>query len=449
MKDSVFASHFSYGKLLKYCLSPVLMMVLTSIYGVVDGFFVSNYAGSTAFAAINLVMPFLMIMGGFGFMFGTGGSALAAKTMGEGDLPKANRIFSMMVEVTILLGIVLAAFGIILMPAVSDLLGATEAMRYDCITYGRIILFFIPAFMLQNVFQAFMSTAQKPALGFYITLAAGLTNVILDWLFVAVFGWGVQGAAIATGIGQLVGGVIPLLYFMAPNSSSLSFGLTPLKASPIVSSSLNGSSELVSQVSSSIVSIAFNYQLLRFAGEAGVAAYGVMMYVAMIFIAIAIGYSIGSAPIISFNYGAGNEAELQSLFKKSIVINGVSGILMYALSWILAAPLGHLFVGYDPQLLAMTVHGLHIFGICFLFASLNIFFSAFFTALNNGLISALLSFSRTLIFALAFVFILPEFLGVDGIWISVAASDGAVFLVGLAVLKTQNKKYHYLASRQA
>ncbi len=448
MTDSVFASHFTTGKLLRYCFGPIMMMILTSVYGVVDGFFVSNYAGAIPFAAINLVMPFLLIIGGFGFMFGTGGSALCAKTMGEGDQKKANRIFSIMVEITLLLGILLGVIGIVLMPAISDALGATAEMRYDCITYGRIILFFIPAFMLQYVFQAFMSTAQKPGLGFLITLAAGIANMVLDYLFIAVFGWGVQGAAIATGIGQLIGGVIPLLYFMRKNSSILVFSLTPLKAKPIIQASLNGSSELVNNVSSSIVSIAFNFQLMRFAGEAGVAAYGVMMYVSMIFLAVAFGYTIGVSPIVSYNYGAQNRKELQSLFKKSILINTLSGIAMFLAAWFLARPLGLLFVGYDENLLNMTVKGLHMFAFCFLFANLNIFFSAFFTALNNGLISALLSFSRTMVFSLLYVFLLPAIFGIDGIWWSTSASDLSVFLLGLIILWNQNPKYHYLPEKR-
>lgn len=449
MTDNIFNRHFSTGQLLRYCFGPILMLVFTSIYGVVDGFFVSNFTGSIPFAAINLVMPVLMILGGFGFMFGTGGSALAAKTMGENDFPKANRIFSVMVEATILLALVLSVIGIIFMPQLAMLLGAEEAMLYDAVTYGRIFLFFSVFYMLQGFFQIFLSTAGKPGLGFAVTAAAGLTNMVLDWLFIAVFGWGVQGAAIATGIGEMIGALVPLAYFMLSRNSQLRFRLTRLKASYIAKSSLNGSSELVSNVSSSIVSIAFNFQLLRFAGHQGVAAYGVMMYVSMIFVAIALGYTVGVSPIISFNYGAHNHHELRSLFKKSFIINTVTGICMFGLAWLLARPLSALFVGYDPELLNLTVNGLHIFAFTFLLSSLNIFFSAFFTALNNGLVSAVLSFTRTLVFSLFFVWLLPLFFGVDGIWLSLSAAETCSFILGLFFIFAQNKKYHYLPERTA
>lgn len=444
MKTNALAGHFGIARLLKYCLGPIFTMILTSVYGIVDGFFVSNYAGATPFAAINLIMPALMILSGFGFMFGTGGAALCAKTLGENQPEKASRIFSMMVEISALTGLVISILGIIFMPQICTMLGANSEMLYDAVTYGRVILFFNTFFVLQMLFQAFLPAAGQPNLGFGVTLIAGITNMVLDWLFIAVFGWGVQGAAIATGIGQVIGCVLPLLYFVFARNSLLRFRLTSLKPAPIFKAAANGSSELVSNVSSSITGIAFNFQLLRFAGESGIAAYGVMMYVSMIFVAIAIGFTIGTGPMISYSYGAGNTAELQSLFKKSVLCNGVTGIVMVLLAEGLAGPLAHLFVGYDPALMALTVSGFRLFSLMFFLSSLNIFFSAFFTALNNGLISALLSFSRTLIFALTFVFVLPVFLGIDGIWLAMVAAEAASFVLALVLLKIENRKYHYL-----
>ena len=298
------SDHFSYSKLLRFTLPSIVMMVFTSIYGVVDGLFVSNFVGKTAFASVNLVMPFVMILGGMGFMLGTGGTALVSKILGEGDPDSANRTFSMMVLFTLALGAVLSAAGIVFMRPVSLFLGATDAMMDDCVLYGRIVTGFTFAFMLQNVFQSFFIAAEKPKLGLKVTVAAGLTNMVLDALFIAVFKWGVAGAAIATGLSQCVGGVLPLVYFLRPNSSLLRLSPTRLRLRPILAACGNGSSELMSNISSSLVSMVYNLQLLRLAGEDGVSAYGVLMYVQFIFISIYIGYSIGCAPVVSYHYGA-------------------------------------------------------------------------------------------------------------------------------------------------
>ena len=346
-KNIRLSDHFSYSKLLRFTLPSIVMMVFTSIYGVVDGLFVSNFVGKTAFASVNLVMPFVMILGGMGFMIGTGGTALVSKILGEGDPDTANRTFSMMVLFTLALGIVLSAGGIIFMRPVSRFLGATDAMMDDCVLYGRIITGFTFAFMLQNVFQSFFIAAEKPKLGLKVTVAAGLTNMVLDALFIAVFKWSVAGAAIATGLSQCVGGVLPLVYFLRPNSSLLRLSPTRLRLRPILAACGNGSSELMSNISSSLVSMLYNFQLMRLAGEDGVSAYGVLMYVQFIFISIYIGYSIGCAPIVGFHYGAQNHAELKNMLKKSVLLMCASGAVLTLLARLLAAPLAKLFVGYD------------------------------------------------------------------------------------------------------
>ena len=438
------SDHFSYSNLLHFTLPSICMMVFTSIYGVVDGLFVSNFAGKTPFAAVNLVMPFIMILGGMGFMIGTGGTALVSKLMGEGKKDEANSTFSMMVLFTLLLGIVLSAVGFLTMRPVSYFLGATDAMIDDCVLYGRIVTGFTFAFMLQNVFQSFFIAAEKPRLGLIVTVAAGVTTMVLDALFLAVFNWGVAGAAIATGLSQCVGGVLPLIYFLRPNDSLLRMRPTSLRLRPILQACGNGSSELMSNISSSLVGMLYNFQLMRLIGEDGVSAYGVLMYVQFIFVAIFIGYSIGCAPVVSFHFGAQNHSELKSLLRKSVLLMASGGVLLTIAARLLAAPLARLFVGYDAGLFELTSHAFRLFSWSFLLAGFNIFASGFFTALNNGAISAAISFLRTLVFQTASVLILPLLLDVDGIWWAITVAEIFAFLISLMFLYLKRNKYHYL-----
>ncbi len=438
------SDHFTYKKLLHFCLSPIIMMVFTSIYGVVDGLFVSNYVGKVPFAAINLVMPFIMILGGVGFMIGAGGSALVSKTIGEGKKDKANRYFTMMINLTILCGIVLSIIGIIFIRPISYLLGATPAMIEDCVIYSRLVFLFNTTFMLQNVFQTFLATAEKPKLGLLTTVAAGITNMTLDALFIAVFKWGVAGAALATGISQCIGGIFPLIYFLRPNNSLLQLKKTKFEGNILLKACTNGSSELMTNISGSLVSMLYNFQLLKFAGENGVAAYGVLMYIQFIFIAIFIGYTIGTAPIVGYHYGAQNYSELKNMLRKSIVLMGSGGIIMMILARILAFPLAKIFVGYDVELFEMTTHAFKIFAFAFILAGMNIFTSSFFTALNNGGVSAIISFLRTLVFQMLSVLILPMILDLDGIWWAITVAEVFAFLISLIFLFAKRNKYHYM-----
>lgn len=437
------SDHFTYRKLLRFTLPSIAMMIFTSIYGVVDGFFVSNYVGKTPFAAVNFIYPFIMILGAFGFMLGTGGSALISKTMGEGKTEKAHSLFSMVICVSILLGIVIAVLGVICIRPVASLLGAEGEMLDNCVLYGRIILTALPAFMLQQEFQSFFIMAEKPQLGLYITISAGVANMILDALFMAVFQWGVAGAAIATAISQIIGGVLPLLYFWRPNTSRLKLIRPSFDGRSLFKICTNGSSELMSNVSMSLVSMLYNMQLMKYAGENGVAAYGVLMYVSMIFIAAFIGYTIGTAPVVSYHYGAGNHEELKSLFKKSLIITGTFSVGMLILGEVLAKPLSVLFVGYDADLLSLTLRGFAIFSFSFLFSGFAIYGSGFFTALNNGLISAAISFLRTLVFQVAAILILPLFWQIDGIWISIVVAEVMAAFVTALFWIGNKKKYHY------
>ncbi len=438
------SDHFTYWKLFRFTLPSIVMMVFTSIYGVVDGFFISNYAGKTAFASVNLVMPFIMILGGMGFMIGTGGTALVSVVLGQKDHERANRYFSMMIYLTVIMGVILSVLGFTFMKSIAVLLGATEEMLADCVLYGRIVISFTTAFMLQNVFQSFLIAAEKPKFGLVVTVIAGATNMILDWLFVGVFGWGVAGAAAATGLSQCAGGLVPLIYFLLPNKSLLRLTRTRLELIPLLKACGNGSSELMSNISSSIVSMIYNFQLLKYIGENGVSAFGVLMYVQFIFVAIFIGYSIGCAPIVSYHYGAGNSPEVKNMLKKSMLLMGTLGVLLSALAFCLAEPLAKIFVGYDAELHALTSHAFRLFSFSFLLAGFNIYCSSFFTALNNGAISAAVSFLRTLLFQTSAVLILPLILDVDGIWLSNAFAEIFAFAISMIFLITKRKKYHYM-----
>lgn len=419
------------------------MMVFTSIYGVVDGYFVSNYTGKTPFAAVNLIMPFLMILGGVGFMFGTGGGALIAKTMGEGKAEKADKLFSMTVYASILCGLVLTAVGLLFLRPFARLMGAEGELLENSLLYGTINLIALPFYILQYEFQCLFATAEKPKLGLYVTVASGVANMVLDWLLVAVLPFGLAGAAAATAASQFIGGVFPLIYFARKNSSRLHLTRCRLELRPLGRICANGSSELMSNISMSLVSMLYNVQLMQYAGEDGIAAYGVLMYVSMIFQAIFIGYSVGTAPIVSYHYGAQNREELKSLLRKAIFIVAIAALCMFAAGELLAAPLSRLFVAYDEELLQMTTHAFAIFSFSFLFSGFVINGSSFFTALNDGLTSALISFLRTLVFQVAAVLLFPLLWGLDGIWFSIVAAEIMAVLAAIFFLLKKQKKYGY------
>lgn len=437
------SEHFTYHKLLRFVFPSIVMMIFTSIYSVVDGLFVSNFAGKTALASINLVFPVLMGLSALGFMIGTGGSAIVAKTLGEGEKEKANEYFSMLVYVTAIGGILLSMLGALMIPEIARILGAKGELLDNCILYARISFLSMPAFMLQNVFQSFFVTAEKPKLGLFVIVAAGVTNIVLDFIFVGVLDLGLTGAAVATVCGEFIGGLFPILYFTRPNSSLLRLGKTRFNGRILLQTCINGSSELMTNLSSSIVNSLYNIQLMRFAGENGVAAYGAIMYVNFIFVAIFLGYSIGSAPVISFHYGAGHHDELKNLFQKSLRLIGCWGLMLAVISQFLAIPLSTLFVGYDAELLAMTRQGFRIYCLVYLFNGFNIFGSSFFTALSNGGVSAAISFLRTLVFQIAAVLILPAILGINGIWSAVSAAELLTLCVTVSFLIRQRNKYHY------
>ena len=439
------SDHFSLGKLILFTLPSIAMMIFTSIYGVVDGFFVSNFAGKTPFAAVNLIMPVLMILGTVGFMLGTGGTALVAKTLGEGDKTKANRYFSLFIYVAIALGVLLASLGFIFIRPIASMLRAEGELLSNCVVYARIILVALPFFVLQVMFQSFFVAAEKPQLGLIVTVLSGLTNIVLDALLVLLLPQELKlaGAAAASATSQLVGGVIPLIYFSRQNSSLLRLGKTTIDRKAIIKACTNGSSEFMSNISMSIVGILYNLRLMEYAGENGIAAYGVMMYVSMIFSAAFVGFSIGGAPVISYHDGAANYDELKSLLRKSLIIIGSFGVGMVISAELLAAPLSRIFVGYDPKLFELTVSGFRIFALSFGFMGFGIFTSGFFTALNDGLTSALISFLRTLVFQSASIMLLPMLWGIDGIWLSVVAAELMAVILSVIFLAAKRRKYHY------
>lgn len=420
------------------------MMIFTSIYSVVDGLFVSNFVGKTALASINLILPFIMGLSALGFMIGTGGSAIVGKTLGEGKKEKANEYFSFLVYTTLILGAALAVLGAIFVPYVARALGAEGLLLKNCIMYARLSFISLPAFMLQNVFQSFFVTAEKPKLGLGVAVTAGITNMVLDLLFVGILGFGLAGAAIATVCGEYIGGFFPVIYFARKNGSLLRLGRTRFDGQVLIKTCINGSSELMTNLSSSIVNSLYNIQLMKIAGENGVAAYGTIMYVNFVFISIFFGYSIGSAPIISFNYGAGNHDELKNMFKKSLSLIAVWGISIAALAQILAGPFAGIFVGYDKELLAMTINGFRIYCLVYLINGFNIFGSSFFTALNNGIVSAVISFMRTLVFQILAIMILPVIFGINGIWSAIIVAEGLTLCITVYFMVRQRTRYKYV-----
>ena len=437
------SEHFTYRKLLRFTLPSMVMMVFTSIYGVVDGVFVSNFVGSASFAAVNLIMPFLMILGAVGFMLGAGGSALVAFTLGAGDEKRANEIFSLLIYVLIGLGAALTVGGILFMEPMARLLGADETMLPICVRYGRVVLTALVPFMLQNTFQSFLVTAERPHFGLYITIAAGVSNMALDALFIAGFGWGVTGAALATAASQFIGGVVPLVYFALPNKSRLRLCRAGWDGRALARACTNGSSEFMTNISMSVVNMLYNWQLMRLMGADGVAVFGVIMYVNFIFVSIFLGYSMGSAPVVGYHFGAGDREELQGLLRRSLRLIAAMGAALTALALLLARPLSMIFVSYDPALLAVTVRAFSIYALSFLLVGFNIFSSAFFTALNDGFTSALISFARTLVFEAAAVLVLPLIFDTDGVWAAVIVAEALALVLSAVCLVRGRKKYGY------
>lgn len=438
------SDHFTYRRLIRFVIPSIIMMVITSVYSIVDGAFVSNFVGKTSFAAVNLIMPVLMAAGTIGFLIGTGGSAVVAKTLGLGKNDKANEYFSMLVKSVIVIGIIVSVPVFIFMPQITKLLGASDSLYTDCIIYGRILIAGNVFFMLQNCFQSFLVVAEKPTFGLVISICTGLCNMLLDFVFMYYFRMGIVGAGLATVIAQVIGGIIPLIYFLRKNSSRLKIVHSRFNKRIFINTCTNGSSEMVSNLSMSLVSMFYNLQLMKFSGENGIAAYGVIMYVGFIFAAVFIGYSIGSSPLVSYNYGAENHVELKNLFKKSIIIIMVLSVVMLVSSELFCPVFSSIFVGYDKELLDFTVLAFRIYSVKYIFLGINIFSSAFFTALNNGKISAIISFLRAFVFQTVAVFLLPVFFKTDGIWMSAVLSEVISLCVSMYYFITQKNKYHYM-----
>jgi len=437
------SEHFGYRKLLRFTVPSMVMMVFTSVYSIVDGMFVSNFVGKTAFAAVNLIFPFLMVLGVVGYMLGTGGSALVAKMLGEGQKERAQRVFSLLVATAVAVGIVFGATGIVFLPQVSLFLGADQAMLDLCVEYGRILLLSLPFFMLQYMFQSLMVTAERPRMGLVVTVVAGLMNIVLDFVLIVVLHMGLRGAAWATVASQVTGGLIPVVYFLFPNGSLLRLVRPVMDWRALLQACTNGLSEFFGNVSGSVVSMCYNYQLMRYIGEDGVSAYGVIMYVQFIFFAVFLGYTIGSSPIVSYCHGAKNYAELHNIFARSLRIMAVLGVLLTAVLELLAWPLTAVFVGYDEALFALTRRAFMIYGASYLLVGFNFYASAFFTALNNGMVSALLATVRALVFETAAVFVLPAVFGAGSIWFSVVVAESLSLLMSAALLLANRKRYHY------
>jgi len=437
------SDHFTYKKLVRFTIPTIVMMIFTSIYGIVDGIFVSNQVGADAFASVNLIMPALMILGTIGFMIGTGGSALVSKTIGEGDNKKANEYFSMLVYLLVIIGLVLTIIGIFVIKPVACLLGADDNMIKDCVTYGTTIILFLVPFVLQNCFQSFIIVAGKPTFGLVVSIIMGLTNMFLDFLFMYVFKMGVFGAALATGISQSIGCIVPLAYFINKNNTSIRLVKAKFDGKAILQSCINGSSEMLTNLSMSLVNMLYNIQLMKYIGSNGVVAYGIIMYVGFIFVGTYLGYSIGTAPIIAYHYGAKNTDELKSLLKKSLRLILLTSVVMTGIAEISSKLLASIFVSYDIELLEMTTRAIRLFSLSYIISGFNIFASSFFTALNNGVVSGVISFFRTLVFGIAMILLLPLIIGIDGLWLAVVFTEILALIVSFIFLKVNKKKYHY------
>ncbi len=438
------SDHFTFQKLIRFTLPSMIMMMFTSIYGVVDGFFVSNFAGATAFASVNLIMPVLMVIGAIGFMIGSGGTALVSMTLGMGKDDEAREIFSLLIYVVIGVGLTGSILAAVFMPQLASLLGATEDMLPLCVTYGRICTISMTSFMLQNVFQSFMVTAERPKLGLIITVSAGVTNIVLDFLLVGVFGLGIIGAASATVCAELIGGLVPLIFFFyKKNGTKLYLGKTRMDRKVLVKTATNGSSEFMTNISMSLVNMVYNMELMTYAGENGVAAYGVIMYASWIFTSLFIGYSVGVSPVIAYHHGADDHEELHNLFRKSLTIIGILALILVIMAHVLAPVLAGIFVGYDEALYALTLNAFNIYSCAFLISGFNMFGSALFTALNNGPISALISFGRTLVFQLGAVTLLPRIWGINGIWSAVIVAEALALILTVGCIVKFRSRYHY------
>lgn len=448
MSDIKLSDHFTYTRLIRFVLPTVAMTVFSSVYGIVDGYFVSNFAGKSAFSGINLIMPYIMIVASLGFVFGTGGSALVGKTLGEGKDGKASELFSMFVYVTMITGVIIAVAGAASMERVAYLCGARGELLKCASRYGRISMVSITAFMLQMEFQCFFITAEKPRMGFWMTFMSGVINILLDYVLVGLLGYGLDGAAWATVSSELAGGFVPVAYFAV--RKDLPIRLVSFRFDPrsLFKGIYNGMSEFIGSITASFVSMLYNFQLLKFAGEDGVAAYGVMMYVEMIFMSVFFGYCMGTAPVVSFCYGADNRQEMSNVYRKSLTVIGLTSALMCGLSLAMAGPLSELYVGYDRGLYELTVRGFMIFSFVYLFSGIGCFGSSFFTALNNGLISAILSVMRTVVFQIIMVLILPRFFGIDGIWLSLPVAELASALLSVVMLLCFGTRYGYRTERR-
>ncbi len=438
------SDHFSYGRLIRFTLPSIFMMIFTSIYGVVDGFFISNFAGKSAFASTNLIIPYLQILGGVGAMLGVGGSALTAKTLGEGDIPRARRYFTMMTWLMVGAGVLFSVVGIVFLRPMARVFGATDSMMENCVIYGATCLVFNTALLMQYGFQSFLIVAEKPKLGLIVTVLAGCANMVLDYLLVAVFKMGVFGAALATGLSQCVGALIPFLWFLSrKNDSALRFCKTRIELRPMLRACGNGSSEMLSSVSGSITGILYNFQLMKYAGEDGVAAYGVVMYAMFVFLGVFVGFSTGSSPVMGYHYGAQNHDEMKNVLRKSLILLGGAGIALTAIAMGFAPWIASIFVGYDEGLLDTTVHALLVCSVPVLFMWFNIYMSSFFTALNDGAVSAAISFVRSLILPVVCIIVMPLIWGLDGVWYSMVGSELLSIAVSLTFMLTKRKKYGY------
>ncbi len=431
-----------WSKTLKFAVPSIAMMMFISTYSLVDGAFVSNFVGTDALASINILMPLASLLTGMGFMFATGGSAYVANLLGKGEAERANRSFSEIALVSLLISSALAVFGFAFMDPLVGLMGADETLSAGSAEYGRAYIAFAPFVFLQFVLIQFLIVAERPGMSFALSVAGGLTNLVLDWLFICVFGMGLTGAAIASGIGSAVPSLVCIALFFR-GRMSLRFSSPSRDPSVIVSVCSNGMSEMASELAGGLVVLCYNTVMMRYMGPDGVSAITIVSYAHFLALAAAIGYSNGVAPVMSYDYGKGDRPAMGELFRISMAFIGCLSVVTFAIMEIFASNIAEFFAG-DSSVTDIMVSGAAIYSIGFLFMCVNVYASSLFTSLSNGRVSAAISVIRSVVLLVPLILLLPEAFGIDAIWFALPLTEFLTACVSVAFILRLGGMYGYL-----
>lgn len=437
------AQEFNLISLLRFVAPTVVMLVFMSLYQMVDAVFVSKFVGENALSALNIVYPFPSIVIAVSIMLATGGSAIIARNMGEGKEKEAKENFSFIVLVGAVIGVAIATAGILFIEPLIYMLGATPSLYDYCYEYLFILVLSVPLSVFQMLFQSFFVTAGKPHLGLTLTVLGGVSNIVLDYVFIVLCGFGVSGAALATSIGYSIPGLFGLIYFAVSRKGTLYFVKPVFRWGVLFKCCINGSSEMVNNLAVAVTTFLFNVLMLKYEGEAGVAAITIVLYAQFLMTSAFMGFSSGIAPVVSFNYGSGNVRQLKKIFKISVWVIAVVSAAVFVIAETCSDVVIMVFTPAGSEVFGLTKYGFAIFSFSFLCTGMNIFASALFTAFSNGKISAILSFLRTFVFLTACLLFLPLFWGVDGIWLAVPVAEVMALFVSVYYLVRFKKVYQY------